>query len=214
MRQDEKAKQLLTTSLEISKKNQAEHFSAYTTTINNLASIYQVMGQYEKAEVFYNLAKDITKKHLGENDHSYSVTLSNLAGLYQTQGQYEKAEPLLLQRSFLVKQNLLSSLLFMSELEKQIYLRERIAIDQVENSYLFNYRRASLGAIIAFCNTQLFFKGLILDNTRSMLTALQESNDTSIQSLFIQWQGNRRILSKQYTLPIEKRREDVLRGSA
>ncbi len=64
-------------------------------TLNNLALLYQAMGQYEQAEPFYQRALDSYERVLPPNHPDIAVTVGNLAGLYRAMGQYEKAEPLL-----------------------------------------------------------------------------------------------------------------------
>jgi len=62
--------------------------------LNNLAVLYQNMGDYAKAEPLLRQALEITKRALGEHHPNYAQSLNNLAGLYDTKGDYAKAEPL------------------------------------------------------------------------------------------------------------------------
>ncbi|HEX4875643.1 MAG TPA: CHAT domain-containing tetratricopeptide repeat protein, partial [Chitinophagaceae bacterium] len=66
----------------------------YVTELNNLAGLYQSLGQYAKAEPLYIEARDIRKNVLGEKHPRYAMSLNNLGTLYQEMGQYEKAEQL------------------------------------------------------------------------------------------------------------------------
>jgi tetratricopeptide (TPR) repeat protein len=65
--------------------------------MNNLALLYQSMGDNAKAEPLYRQALDIRKKALGDKHPDYSASLNNLAVLYYAIGDYAKAEPLVRQ---------------------------------------------------------------------------------------------------------------------
>ena len=81
-------------SLRISEERLGERHPDTATSLDNLASLYQIMGQYEKAEPLHLRALSVREEQLGENHLSTADSLNNLASLYQIMGQYEKAEPL------------------------------------------------------------------------------------------------------------------------
>jgi CHAT domain-containing protein len=67
-----------------------------STSLNDLAHLYQAQGNYAAAEPLYLRALAIREKALGpENPHT-AKSLNNLAGLYESQGNYAAAEPLYL----------------------------------------------------------------------------------------------------------------------
>jgi len=70
---------------------------AYSTSLNNLAGLYQAMGDYARAEPHYVQALEIMDKALGKEHPNYATSLNNLAGLYQAMGNYARAEPQYLQ---------------------------------------------------------------------------------------------------------------------
>jgi tetratricopeptide (TPR) repeat protein len=63
---------------------------------NNLALLYDSMGDYEKAEPLYLKALKIDQKVLGEEHPNTVASYNNLASLYHSMGAYKKAEPLYL----------------------------------------------------------------------------------------------------------------------
>jgi tetratricopeptide (TPR) repeat protein len=81
-------------ALEIRQKLLGEEHAEYATDLNNLALLYDSMGDYTKAEPLYHNALEIRKQALGENHPDYAQSLNNLAGLYESIGYYAKAEPL------------------------------------------------------------------------------------------------------------------------
>ncbi|PWT82250.1 MAG: hypothetical protein C5B58_08550, partial [Acidobacteria bacterium] len=64
------------------------------TALNNLALLYQSLGDYAKAEPLYQRALKIAERALGPDHPDTAQTLNNLALLYCSLGDYAKAEPL------------------------------------------------------------------------------------------------------------------------
>ncbi len=68
-----------------------ENHPRYAHSLNNLAMLYQAMGDYAKAEPLFLQALEISKRALGENHPDYATSLNNLALLYKAMGDYAKA---------------------------------------------------------------------------------------------------------------------------
>jgi tetratricopeptide (TPR) repeat protein len=64
------------------------------TILNNLAGLYDMLGQDHEAEQLYQRALVIQEQKLGTMHPETARSLSNLAALYQNQGKYMQAEPL------------------------------------------------------------------------------------------------------------------------
>jgi tetratricopeptide (TPR) repeat protein/CHAT domain-containing protein len=71
-----------------------EQHPSTTESLNDLAVLYQSMGDSAKAEPLFRQALETQKKVLGEQHPSIASSLNNLAVLYHQTGQYAKAEPL------------------------------------------------------------------------------------------------------------------------
>jgi CHAT domain-containing protein len=123
--------------------------------------------------------------------------------------QNKKAEPFLTEANKIEIKNLLTIFTTLSEKEKGNYLTNNIALNNSNNSFLYNYRYASPGFYKDNYNLQLLLKSLSLADTKNALEAVRNSKDTGIYKLFDQWQNDKIILSKQYSLPIAKRRADL-----
>jgi len=65
-------------------------------TLNNLAGLYNNMGEYEKAFPLCQRALEIKEKVLGPQHPDIATILNNLAELHRHMGEYEKALPLYL----------------------------------------------------------------------------------------------------------------------
>ena len=62
--------------------------------LNNLALLYESMGQYDRALPLYKSALEIRKSELGDRHPDTASSLNNLAYLYESMGQYDRALPL------------------------------------------------------------------------------------------------------------------------
>jgi tetratricopeptide (TPR) repeat protein len=67
---------------------------SYAYILNNLAGLYESVGNYAAAEPLNKQALTIFKKVFGEAHPDYATSLDNLAYLYQRMGNYAAAEPL------------------------------------------------------------------------------------------------------------------------
>jgi CHAT domain-containing protein/Tfp pilus assembly protein PilF len=69
----------------------------YSTALNNLALLYNNLGQNDIAETYYKEALEIDKIVLGDKHPDYIVDLGNLGELYREMGKYDKAEQMMLE---------------------------------------------------------------------------------------------------------------------
>jgi tetratricopeptide (TPR) repeat protein len=76
--------------------------------LNNLAQLYESMGEYAKAEPLYKEALEIRQNVLGPQHFATAESLNKLAVLYQDMGVYAKAEPLY-QEALRIRQKVLGS---------------------------------------------------------------------------------------------------------
>ncbi|MBF2090011.1 MAG: tetratricopeptide repeat protein [Synechococcales cyanobacterium K32_A2020_035] len=65
-----------------------------TTSLNNLALLYDSMGRYGEAEPLYVRSLSIREQQLGADHLKVATSLNNLALLYDSMGRYGEAEPL------------------------------------------------------------------------------------------------------------------------
>ena len=66
-----------------------------STSMNNLAMLYQDQGQFAQAEPLLVKALEVSRRVLGEEHPDTLTAMNNLAVLYLDQGKFAKAEPLL-----------------------------------------------------------------------------------------------------------------------
>lgn len=78
----------------------------FTTSLNNLAVVYELQGRHDEAEVTYKVILGIERTAFPENHRGISGILYNLAALYEAQGRYTEAESLY-KEALAIRQNAL-----------------------------------------------------------------------------------------------------------
>ena len=86
--------QLYKKAIEITRTAQGEEHPSYAASLNNLAALYESMGDYTKAEPLFKEAMEIMRRAVGEDHPDYATSLYNLARLHSMKGEYAKAEPI------------------------------------------------------------------------------------------------------------------------
>lgn len=76
------------------RQHMGENNPNYATCLNNLAGLYNAIGNYTEAEPLLQQALEIQRRTIGENNAEYAKSLNNLAELYRAVARYTAAEPL------------------------------------------------------------------------------------------------------------------------
>lgn len=71
-----------------------EYHLSYADTLNNLAALNHMTGDFEPALDLYLKTLKIAKEQLGEDHPEYAKRLANLASLYESMGEFTLALPL------------------------------------------------------------------------------------------------------------------------
>ena len=87
-------------------RNLGEEDPDYASSLNNLAGLYDLMGNFAAAEPLYLEARDIYREALGKRNPDYANILNNLAGLYDLMGNFAAAEPLFLEARDIYRETL------------------------------------------------------------------------------------------------------------
>jgi CHAT domain-containing protein/Flp pilus assembly protein TadD len=88
--------------LELREKALGKEHPLSAQSLNNLAELYLLKGDYKKAELFHRVLA-LTEKVKGPDHPDTAAALNNLAELHRSKGEYGKAEPLIL-RALAIKE--------------------------------------------------------------------------------------------------------------
>jgi tetratricopeptide (TPR) repeat protein len=87
------AEQLLKEAIQEADKFGSES-ARYASSINELAELYRIRGQYAEAEPLFRKALAIRERVLGADDPAVAQSLNRLGLLLRNRGKYSEAEPL------------------------------------------------------------------------------------------------------------------------
>ena len=83
-------------SIKLAEKTFGAQDPRVAASMNNLATLYRIVGRYDDAETYYIHSLTIRENALGPQHRHVANSLNNLAGLYRAQGRLEEAELLYL----------------------------------------------------------------------------------------------------------------------
>ncbi|MHC1702810.1 MAG: tetratricopeptide repeat protein [Tenuifilaceae bacterium] len=194
-----KAEPLYLEALTILKKVYSENHPDYVTSLNDLALLYSKMGNYSAAEPLYNQVTQIFKKIYGENHPDYSQLLTNQAMLYNELGNYSKAESLMIQSNLNLNNQIQHNFGFMSETEKELFLKTVEPSFEVYNSFALKNRN-NLPEFVSLCyNNELAHKGMVLQSGIAIRKTIMNSGDTALMNTFNRFLSLKQLIGKLYT---------------
>jgi CHAT domain-containing protein/Tfp pilus assembly protein PilF len=189
------------------KKNNAGE--TYGAALNDLAYLYTHTNRITEAEKIYLKSAAITKSTVGDLHNSYAATLDNLAVLYQQTGRYREAISVMTEVNKIKEFNLLNLFAILSEEEKANYMATNVFLQHSNLSLLYNYTAAPASFYRENYNIQLLIKSLLLTDSKNVLESIRSSKDTVIKNRLAQWQENKKILAREYSVPEIKRRANL-----
>jgi CHAT domain-containing protein len=89
-----KSEKYLKQALALRKEISGEKNISYVNTLNNIAMVYDAIGNYTAAEPLYRQCIELTKELIGTKNADYTISLNNLADLYYSMGNYVASEQL------------------------------------------------------------------------------------------------------------------------
>lgn len=89
-----KSEKYLKQALALRKEISGEKNISYVNTLNNIAMVYDAIGNYTAAEPLYRQCIELTKELIGTKNADYTISVNNLADLYYSMGNYVASEQL------------------------------------------------------------------------------------------------------------------------
>ncbi len=205
-----KADSLYSTFIKIQGNALGVEHPDYASGLNNLADLYHKMGRYEDAEKLYVKVRDIREMALGKQHPDFAKVLKNLADTYERKGDYDKSESLLAQYFSIMNGNLRQSISFLSEQELAQYVMKESDADILGTYiHLRKKKERAIGSLPSLLYDQtLFQKGFLLHAVSSMNQRLNK--DSATMEASTQLKSYRRMLAREYSLPIAERDESAI----
>lgn len=199
------AEKLYKQVLEVYKKTIGDEHTEVATTLNNLGELYRRVGSFKSAESNFTRALAIKKKILGDMHPAVAVTYASLSVLYAAMGNYGKAEEFLDNSNSIDIQFLQNNFSNLTESEKMQWWQEEAFGFEMAPSLLYNNPGPTAGFLKKTFSRQVQLKGFILKDGTKMLEQVRQQGNAQLKLLLNNWQTNKAILSKQYTLTPDKR---------
>ncbi len=196
----ENAITLLTENLDKLGKRQLTNLPIYMSMLNNLAFVYQKAGQLEKAESLFLRSLKITETLFNKEHAEYRTVCGNLAFLYWKMNRSTDAIQYSLQALNIIKKQIDKVFSFSSESEKLDYLRT-LSIDR-NKFYSLIYNLSPNENSNDLYDLTIYSKGLLLNSSKQLNTAILNSSDTSAKKLYSSWLNNKNQLAYRYSKPL------------
>ncbi len=182
----------------------------YVEICNNLGMLYETEEQYNKSKRLYIEAISIQEKILGKKNPTYLSICNNLARINEITNNKKAAETYYKENNELLLYFLNESSKYMSEKEREKYLRVKINPDfEINHSFFIKrstHKEKFTGIVY---NNALNLKGQLLKSTIALRKAVLQSGDTALIRKYMQANTYGKILTEQYLLPNENRRPDI-----
>ncbi len=195
---------------DISEQRYGKKSEAYISTCANLAGLYDEWEKNDLAEKLYVEADSINRQIRNKKHPDYAFIPHSLACFYDKIGQYDKAEPLYIQTNEIFVSLLQQSEKYMSEKERENYISRKINGFFNNNYSFFINRQKDKDTLIGIVyNNALNVKEQLLKSSVSLRKAVLQGNDSNLVRKYDKMIEYRKILSQQYSLPIDKHTENI-----
>ena len=181
----------------------------YAGALNDLAYLCNFTNRISEAESLYKKSAAVIKKNFGNKHADYSSAISNLAELYRKQGRYAEAVSIMSEVNDIKINNLQSLFSVLSEAEKLTYITNNFFVLQSNLALLAAYPEAPSSFYQENFDLLLLTKSMLLTDSKMVLEFVRNNKDSTVRELYNQWQTNKAVLAKEYSLPQEVRRLEI-----
>ena len=167
--------------VEVMKYTFKEFPDDHMAVLTNIASCYANLGSYENAEEYHIEALKICEVTMGKSHPKTESYLSNLGWLYVLSKLYDKAEPYFVSAFTIHKDNYLSSVKYMTENQRKLYLntfRAFFDYNSLHFAYRYHFSKPSISTFAY--NNELFRKGLLLSSSDAIRRSVLESGNNTL----------------------------------
>lgn len=203
--ENEKAISLFKKNISIFEKNSRNEVEDYYKAKFYLAQAFNKTGDYSNALPLLINASEKIKNMLGDNHILYGRILESLSDSYFGLEKIDKAISTIELSNSIVIGQLDKIFKFRSEKEKKAFLNTMVNnFDHMQSIALRNNLKFEKLNDINL-NNQLMLKGLLLNNSKNILTQLSTLNDSLIDNKIIRYRSLKKEYTKLLSLPIADR---------
>ncbi len=197
-------------AMDISKKRYGKNSEEYISTCSNLAGLYAEWAKNDSAEYYYVEADSINRIVRSVKHPDFAFVPHSLACFYDKIGEHDKAAPLYIQTNEMFISLLQQSEKYMSEKEREIYISRKInSFFNINHSFFINRQQNNDSLIGIVYNNALNVKEQLLKSSVAMRKSILQSKDSTLVRKYEEMIKYRKILSKEYSLPIAKHSKNI-----
>ncbi|WP_431135517.1 tetratricopeptide repeat protein [Psychroserpens mesophilus] len=207
--QSNEALTLMKNNLRLAEDNSRRDTEAYYNRQYNLAIAYNSLGRYEEALPLLLNSTENLKLKLGNDHPDYGKMLKSLSDTHVGLGNYDEAFRLMEITNEVTIKQLDKIFKFRSEIEKKAFLKivtknfdDMQSVPISAGDEMDSWNALNL-------NNQLMLKGLLLNNSKDVLSQLQTLNDTDIQQKIDNYNILKRRLTKVLSQSLLEREIDT-----
>ena len=209
LNQYDEALNLLKKNIELSEKNKRTHTQEHFNWQFNLANAYNNLERYNEALPLAKVATQNTKSILGDDHPIYGRMLKGLSQSYIGLNNTDEAIPIIKASNAIFINEINKVFRFRSEKEKRDFLK--VVEEQFDETqsipFLSKMNSQALNSINL--NNQFLLKGLLLNNSKGVLTQLQSLDDPFINDNIHSYRSLKDSLERTLSQPFEDRNFDV-----
>jgi len=207
--QNDEAIDLLNKNINISKANSRTDNEWYLRKQIALGKAYIKNGQFDKASAILEEFGEQFRKKLGVTHPDYADILHSKGKAYLGLREFPKAIAILDSANTVLIDQIDKVFKFRSEKEKRFFLRiTNQNFDELQ-SIAFNLQNPSEALNKTNLNNQIMLKGLLLNNSKNILTQLNSCKNDEIDKKIIEYRTLKNLLSKNLSLSFLDRKMDV-----
>ena len=192
-------------SLEIYRKIFGEKNTDFGHEELHLATIYLYEGKYSETENILKSLKNLFRENVGENHPYYINTIWGLAEIYEITNRQDSAEALYLKLNDNMAWQIKKNFSFMSGKEKEEFIKSLNEKFGDINSFIYR-RKPKNPSITGYAyDNQLAFKGIVLQSSKALRQAVNNSGDKNLEDLYGSFIETSRLMQVQEQLPAAQR---------
>jgi len=153
----------------------------YGITCNNLGYVYDLLNKSDKAEQLYKEANIILKNY--KHNSFYLTNVLHLAKLYWKYKNLSLSDTLLIQCTNLVKNELNTNFMYLSQKEKEIFIQNLNDVIQTSYNYMIQNKKMASYSDWLYQNT-LMTKSIIFSSSQHLRKLIENSKDTQMIALY------------------------------